>query len=62
MDRNDRHNLEYEKGGLGMDGWIRPVCCCGWSGSKHYAYNDWQHHNAREQFKNHVEDKRNGPK
>lgn len=49
----DKH-ISYQKGGSGYEGWIQPVCTCGWEGHRHYAYNDYQHSNAREQAEQHA--------
>lgn len=45
-------------GGKREMGWIMPRCSCGWEGKKHYAHNDWQHYNAREEFDTHVKRER----
>jgi len=50
MSRQRRSDL---RGGEGIESWIQPHCGCGWVGTKHYAHNDYQHTNAREQFENH---------
>lgn len=49
------HALSFERKGTGMGGSIKPLCTCGWHGSEHYAHNDYQHSNAREQFAAHVD-------
>lgn len=43
--------LVFIRGGVGIEGWIKPCCTCGWEGGKHYAHNDYQHSNAREEYK-----------
>ena len=40
-------------GGSGIESWILPVCSCGWAGSLHYAHNDAQYTNCREQADRH---------
>lgn len=47
--------LTFQRGGIGMEAWIQPVCACGWEGSKHYAYNDYQHSNVADQARRHYE-------
>jgi len=48
------HKIKNEHGGEGITGWIQPTCECGWKGQKHYAHNDYQHSNAREEGGLHV--------
>ena len=45
--------VRHTHGGTGIEGWIQPLCYCGWKGSRHYAHNDYQHSNAREQWEAH---------
>jgi len=52
MKTHERQNWEH--GGRGITSWITPVCSCGWSGQRHYAYDDYQHTNAKEEFERHV--------
>lgn len=49
----EAHKHDYLRGGEMEGSWIQPTCSCGWIGSKHYAYNDYQHSNAREQLNRH---------
>ena len=42
--------LFFKSGGVGIESWIIPTCPCGWQGGKHYAHNDYQHSNAREEY------------
>ncbi|GGO89181.1 hypothetical protein GCM10011348_46330 [Marinobacterium nitratireducens] len=49
-----QHKITREFGGEREMGWIQPVCTCGWKGKKHYAYNDYQHSNAREEGDHHI--------
>lgn len=46
-------NQVFNKGGEGLDSWIQPTCACGWTGTQHYAHNDYQHSNAQEQLQAH---------
>lgn len=50
------HTISYRKGGRDELGWILPVCSCGWEGTTHWAYNDRQHSNAREQAERHTKE------
>ena len=56
MNNGIEHEMTLEHGGAGFDGWIIPVCKCGWKGGKHYAHNDYQHSNAKEQWDRHFVD------
>lgn len=47
------HEPKTIHGGVGITGWIQPVCSCGWIGSKHYAHNDYQFSNSREEWQRH---------
>jgi len=50
-----QHVLQPNKsGGKREMGWIQPNCSCGWHGSKHYAYNDYQHSAARDEGRKHL--------
>lgn len=49
-----KHGIKQKHGGEGMMGWIKPVCSCGWEGAQHFAYNDTQYTDARQQADNHV--------
>lgn len=49
-----KHELTIERGGRAEMGWLQNKCSCGWTGKKHYAYNDYQHTNAREEAARHL--------
>lgn len=51
---SDGHHIAMASGGNGIEGWIMPVCTCGWQGHQHYAHNDYQHSNAREEGEDHL--------
>ena len=42
-----------KRGGRDYDGFIQNSCECGWVGMLHYAHNDYQHSNCREERQNH---------
>lgn len=50
------HKSEIIYGGQDIEGWIQYSCSCGWTGQKHYAHNDFQHSNAREELDRHLEE------
>jgi len=42
------------RSGEGMDFSLQNICDkCGWHGSKHYAHNDYQHSNCKEERERH---------
>ena len=48
------NSFELIRGGEGMEFWIQNRCLyCGWVGQKHYAHNDYQHSNCREERERH---------
>ena len=48
------HELKRKRGGQNELGWIQPACSCGWVGNKHYAYDDYQHSNCRDEEQRHL--------
>jgi hypothetical protein len=48
------HEISRDQGGEMFEGWIQPLCSCGWKGRKEYAHNDYQHSNVKEQEEDHI--------
>lgn len=55
-----KHATSFEFGGQREMGWMMPVCSCGWSGRKYYAYEDYQHTMAREEGYRHAHREKQG--
>jgi len=53
-DAKHQHVIHREKGGSGLESWIKPVCSCGWEGRREYAHNDWQMTNLAGQERDHL--------
>lgn len=47
------HRIHKEYGGKAETSWVQAHCSCGWSGKKHYAYEDYQHSNCTEEAARH---------
>lgn len=50
----DGHKIRRKFGGSEEMSWIQSVCSCGWEGQKHYAYNDYQRTNLKQEQSNHM--------
>lgn len=48
------HEIKRESGGKNESGWIQAQCSCGWQGKPHYAHNDYQHSNYKEEVQQHM--------
>ena len=47
-------HFDLLRGGEGMESFVQNICKkCEWQGQKHYAHNDYQHSNCREERKRH---------
>lgn len=49
-----QHTIKRNFGGKAESGWIQPYCTCGWTGQKHYAYEDYQHTNCQQESQKHI--------
>lgn len=49
-----KHKLKRKFGGSNETSWIQSKCSCGWIGKKHYAYNDYQHSNLKNEASKHL--------
>lgn len=50
----NKHKLTRNFGGKNELSWKQPICSCGWKGKKHYAYNDYQHSNLKDEENKHI--------
>lgn len=50
----EEHEIKKHYGGREEMSWIQAECSCGWSGKKHYAYNDYQRSNLKEEIHKHI--------
>ena len=53
----DNHEIKRKYGGEKELSWIQPTCSCGWEGSKHYAWNDYQRTNIKKEIHKHIRGK-----
>ena len=55
----EEHTIEKESGGKNESGWIASKCSCGWRSKDHFAHNDYQHTNLREETQAHLRSVKN---
>ena len=50
----EKHELKRCYGGKDEMSWIQSMCSCGWVGKKHYAWNDYQRTNLKNEWAEHL--------